>query len=303
MHALLRPSLRRLSLLAVALGATIVVTTGVSSAAPGIPARAPTGDPAALPPEASARAVARAVARADALSRAIGLPSGSHSVQRITDPSQRASFDEVTTRDDRGRPTAIMRLTTDGRLALAVALGLHESASSIDAGRATQLAEHLVSVADVPPQGSSRATKSSGAGGWIVSWPRVVDGAPVRGDGIRVGLWTDGAVHSISRSEQALAPRPAIVAPEDRARAAAAATVSSGFGTAAGDLREVRASLAWLSPNEAFGAAPGPASGVTTRLAWVVEFRATGALADRLTAIEIWLDAGTLAIIGGDVAE
>ena len=45
--------------------------------------------------------------------------------------------------------------------------------------------------------------------GWAIAWPRVADGIPVPGDGVRVDLWPDGRVHAVMRTERPLASRPA----------------------------------------------------------------------------------------------
>ena len=62
-----------------------------------------------------------------------------------------------------------------------------------------------------------------------------------------------------------------------------------------------RLELGWVAPNSAFDPTGPDAPGATLRLAWVVEARTSGALADSLRAVKLFFDAGTGALIGGDV--
>jgi hypothetical protein len=295
----IRFPLRRTLLLGFAVVAAGVMTTGVSTAAHPFAAGEPSSHAVTLPGTASARALERV----ESLGRALGLASGVRKVERVEDGFEHATYDQVTTTDARGRPSSIVRLTLDGRLALAVGLGLHESATRMDVATAVRRAGAVARAAGLTLVGAPRATPSSGAGGWSVSWPRVVDGVRVRGDGVRVALWSDGTFHSISAAEHPLAAHPEQPALEAQARAAATAFVAVRFGPAAPALGQSGATLAWVAPNDTFDAALPDAPAQTMRLAWVVEYRATGALAERVTAIEVWLDAATLAVIGGDVAE
>jgi hypothetical protein len=100
-----------------------------------------------------------------------------------------------------------------------------------------------------------------------------------------------------------------LAAPPDRltaepvARMAADRFVANRFGSSAGSLARPSAALLWVASNDTWDAIRPDAPGATARLAWVVTYRSAGALADRLTAIEVRLDAGSLDVIGGDVAE
>ena len=59
----------------------------------------------------------------------------------------------------------------------------------------------------------------------------------------------------------------------------------------------------WIAPNDAFAPGGADAPAATLRLAWVVTFGTTGALADRLHGVAVYVDAGDGTILGGDVAE
>jgi hypothetical protein len=294
-----RLSLRRFLLLGLAVvGASLVSATLSSAAHPFV-----AGEPSTQAVTLAADASVRALARAAAVGRALGLPAGAQAVQRIDDRFEHATYDEITTSDGRGRPVSIVRLGIDGRVSLAVGLGLHAAGRATDAAGAIRSATGAALAAGIEARGTPTAARSQAAGGWRVTWPRIVDGALVRGDGVRVAIWSDGSFHSISRTEHALAARPSAVASEAQARSAAGTFAAVRFGSAAASLQPVGASLVWVAPNDTWDAARPDAPDAVARLAWVVEYRATGALADRLIAIEVWLDAGSLAVIGGDVAE
>ena len=137
--------------------------------------------------------------------------------------------------------------------------------------------------------------------GWTLSWPRSVDGVPVPGDGVRLDLWSDGRMHALVRTERPLAARPSTILDEATARARSTAILLTVFGDRADQVAIATLALAWVAPNSAFDPTGPDAPGTTLRLAWVVEARTSGPLADGLRAVRLYLDAGTGALIGGDV--
>lgn len=293
-----RFTFRRTLLAAAAVAAGVLVTTSASTAShPFVAGESSTVE---LPLGAAERAAA--AANAARVAAALGLTDGTPTVKRIDDRFDGETYDEVTLRDVGDRPVAVVRLGVDGRLVSAVALGLHDSTTLVSTEEAEQRARRFVGSAGFAPSGSPRTRPAQGAGGWLVTWPRVVADAPVRGDGVRVALWADGALHSLSRTEHRLAPVPPAVASDTEARIAADAFVGRRFAGAS-SLAFARLTRAWVFPNDTWDAALPDAPAATGRLAWVAEYRATGRLAERLVAIEVWVDAGTLAVIGGDVAE
>lgn len=299
MRRFVRLSPRRIIGLALAGLAVFLVSATGSTAAHPFVAGEPSTRQLSLPPSASARALTRATA----IGRALGLPAGAMSVRRIEDRLEHATYDEVTTSDAAGQSTSVVTLGAEGRLRAAVVLGLHPSSAEADPATAVSRASGIARAADLATAGRPIVDRSAGAGGWLVTWPRIVDGAPVRGDGTRVALWVDATFHSASTSEHPLAPAPSTAASSVVATQTADAFVRSRFGSAASSLAASGATLAWVAPNDTWDAARPDAPDATAQLAWIVEYRATGSLAERLVAIEVWLDAGTLEVIGGDVAE
>jgi hypothetical protein len=79
--------------------------------------------------------------------------------------------------------------------------------------------------------------------------------------------------------------------------------IENAFGSAGSSLRSTAVDEAWVAANGMFGATELDAPAETLRLAWVVRFEAEGALAERLHAVEVWIDEGDGHLLGGDVAE
>ena len=161
----------------------------------------------------------------------------------------------------------------------------------------------MARLAGLAPQGVPAVRPSTGAGGWAISWARRVAGVPVRGDGLRLALWPDGSFHGLVSSEQVLAPPPAATLPRPTAIVAADRALDRSLSGSRSDLVVAAADLAWIAPNDTFGPRAGDAPAATLRLAWVVRYEPRGALADRLRAVELWIDAGDGSLLGGDLAE
>jgi hypothetical protein len=293
-----RPFLGRRIALATAALAVMLATAAISNAH-GSPARdTPTSAASAA---ADAAPSASALRRAAALAQQLGLPTGTPSTRRVAEAFEPGMYDEITMADEHGRPVSLVRLAPDGTLALAARLGLHRSGRPLGEAAAIARARANARRAGVAVVGRAVTNASHGSAGWIISWPRVVDGVPVWGDGVRIGMWSDGMLHSLSRTERPLGPRPAVLADATRAASAADAFVRARFGPNAPSLATLSPTLAWVQPNDTWDAPRRDAE--PSRIAWIVEYRASGPLAERIAAIEIWLDAGSLELIGGDVAE
>lgn len=244
----------------------------------------------------------RALRRAAELSRAVGLPAGTRTVERLDDKFDHRVYDEVVARDRTGREVSIARFGVDGRVVMAVALGWHGSSAravgrDIAAARATGIARGAgVTVHGAP-------TVRTFSSGWSVHWPRVAGGVPVLGDGTRILLWADGSFHGLTVSERPLAAAPGRRIGGGQARQVAERTAAGRYGASVRDLAVQSTELAWVAPNDAWNAAAPDAPAETLRLAWVVTLRADGALAERLRGLQVWVDAGDGRIIGGDVLE
>jgi hypothetical protein len=262
------------------------------------------GGPSTRAVAADQSASDRALGRAKDVDRALGLGGIRQTVSRLDDRFDHRIYDEVVSFDARGREVALTRLDTDGRLLLAVRLGWTPgSGRAIAAPAVADKGAVIARAAGLTVDGKPEVHRSNGAGGWIVRWPRLVDGVPVRGDGVRVTVWSDGSFHAVTRTERPLAARPANALSAAAARAVAERIVAARFNDSADALDVLTVEQAWVAPNDTWDAARPDAPEATLRLAWIVRFESTGPLAERMRMLEFWLDAGDGALIGGDIVE
>jgi hypothetical protein len=294
---------RRLAPVAFAIAGTAVLIGGPGGPAPGDavdPYRA--GEPATvrsvLPAGAAARVRDRGLARA----RLIGVPVGTHTqVSRVHDRFSGTLVDELITTDARGRRLGIVRMDGDGRVTMAVRLGWQAPAGRrIDASAARSRATSLAKASGIAG-GGAPTVDAAPDGGWRVAWARVVGGVPVVGDGSVVTLFGDGTLHAAARRERPLAATPPTTLTAPAVERIARQRLATLLGPAIGDARIERQRLAWIAPNDTFDPKAPDAPDPVLRLAWVVEVRTAGSLADRLRALELYLDAGDGALLGGDL--
>jgi hypothetical protein len=246
----------------------------------------------------------RALSRAHDLARTLGFGGVRDTVTRLDDRFDHRVYDEIASFDAHDRQVGLTRLDTDGRLFLALQLGWSPGPGRpISAAAATDKAAAIARAAGLTTDGKPEILRSSGAGGWIVRWPRVVDGVDVRGDGTRVTVWPDGSFHAVARNERPLAARPATTLSADAARSAVERIVATRFKSSAADLAVVAVDQVWIAPNDTWDPARPDAPDALLRLAWVVRLQSRGSLADRMCMLEFWLDAGDGALIGGDIVE
>lgn len=234
---------------------------------------------------------------------AVGLPTGPRvAAARLEDRFAGHVLDEVVVTDESGRRQALVRMRGDGRVVAAVRIGwLARGARTLDEGaaaaRAGTHARALGLAVDGPP-----ALTRDVDGGWRASWGRAVGGIPVLGDGATVTLFADGTFHAAAERERPLAGAP--TAPLDQATAEERARrhIEAILGPADASLaRLVGLRLAWVAPNDTFDGAAPDAPDPVLRLAWVAAARTSGPLAERLRALELYVDAGDGALLGGDL--
>ncbi len=228
---------------------------------------------------------------------------GSTRVERVTNRFTATTYDEVTDLDAAGRPIALQRFDRAGRLVAAVRFGLPATArvAIVDSAGAAAAAGRLARTLGLGPAGSP-AVRRAGGGDWVVTWPRTVRGVPVRGDGLRVQVWSDSSLHVAIRTERPLADEPSRGLGATDARRLADAHLDAWFsGPDRAGLRLATPALAWVAPNDTFDGSAPDAPAPVLRLAWVVEVRTSGTLAGSLRALELYIDAGDGRLIGGDV--
>ncbi len=290
----------RLALPAMALGATLVIGVSAGQAADPVVA----GDRSTQPVAAPTDHLARAEARGRSLDAALGIPSVSHRARRLDDAFEHRTYDEVSSFDAAGREVAISRFELDGSVAMAVALGWKPGAGrTVDGPGATARGRAFALAAGLAPGGPPDVRRSAASGGWSITWQRLVDGVPVRGDGTRISLWPDGSFHGLTRTDRPLAAAPSRSMTPAAARVAAGGLVAGRLGAAASDLRLVGVERAWVARNDAFDPVRADARAETLRLAWIARYDSHGALVDRLRSVELWIDAGDGSLLGGDLVE
>lgn len=293
-------SRRRLALAGLAISGLLSIGGSAGQAADPFVA----GGRSTRPLPAAADDLARVRARGQALAASLGLPGVSQRVQRLDDQFEHRTYDEITSLDATGHEVAITRLELDGSVAMAVSLGWHPAGGrALDGPAAAARAESFARAAGLTPSGRRDVRQSAGAGGWSISWQRVVNGIPVRGDGVRLALWPDGALHGLTRTERPLAPAPLRVLDADAARSAASALVGARIAGSSAALRVAAVEQVWVAPNDTFGGARVDAPAETLRLAWAVRFDAQVPLAERYRSVEVWVDAGDGHLLGGDLVE
>ncbi len=257
-------------------------------------ARAPVG----------AAGAAVAAIRAARDGRALGLPNGSKAaVENVTDRFLGVTYTEVTASDPTAGPVAMTRYDAGGQLLAAIRFGWHASSGPALGSPAAAEARAKALLRGIGLGRDLAATVGSASdGGWIARWPRSVAGVPVMGDGVTVSLFADGTLRSIARSERPLSAAPAATLPEGEARRLANDRLDGWLRPAdRAQARIVSVAPAWVAPNDAFAPAGPDAPAPVLRLAWVVTVRTDGALAERFRALEMYLDAGDGALLGGDL--
>ncbi len=245
-----------------------------------------------------------ALTHAAAVRSRLGLPDPATSrVERVVDRFDGTTYDEVTDTDRSGQAVQLHRFDARGRLVGGVAFGWQAAGGPpmANAAAARARGNHLAKDLGLDAAGTPDVRKDADDTGWTLTWPRVVDGVPVVGDGVRLDLWPDGRMHAVVRAERPLAARPATTLDEAAARARATEALATLFGSRSSQVEIAAIALGWVAPNSAFDPTGPDAPGATLRLAWIVEARTSGDLADGLRAVKLYLDAGTGSLIGGDV--
>ena len=263
------------------------------------------GERAIVTSAADADLAARVDHRVAGLERALGLAStAGRRLAVVDDRFHQRRVDEVTYLDQRGRPIGLVRLAPDGHLVAAVRLGYRDTYAlgHLGAASAVSRARSLAdSVGLTPPATSPNVRGMMNGTLWAVSWPRVVVGVPVDGDGLTVRLWRSGDLHSVTLGERPL-DQPQSTLSAERARAALDALLP-GVMSAERRSDGVVGSpvLRWVAANDRFRPDGADAPAPSLRLAYVFEMRFSGESAELIRSVTFWIDAETAGLIGGDV--
>lgn len=244
---------------------------------------------------------ARARDRAAGLARALGLrglPAEPHTVR---DTMRGRTVDEVSLTEGQRHTGLIVHDTRTGRpVAVAnLAWTPGDEAPRTDRAAAPAAAQRLIRAAGLAvPSGTPNVRWDDAAGAWEVAWSRQVAGIPAPADGLIVRLRPGGALASLSAQESALADAPASPITAD-----AAVAIATTFATDRGldrldGFTVDDEGLAWSEPN---GFVSGAATfEPTLRLCRVVRLAFVVAGGSSPSLIELRIDAGSGAIVGGD---
>jgi hypothetical protein len=245
--------------------------------------------------------------RVAGLERALGLSgTAGRRFAVVDDRFQQRRVDEVTYLDQRGRPIGLVRLTPDGRLVAAVRLGYRDAFAlgQLDAAAAVSRARSLTASLGVAPPPTSPSVRPMMNGTlWAVSWPRVVAGVAVIGDGLTVRLWRSGDLHSVTVGERPLEQPQGTISAE-RARAALEDLLPGIVSAERRSDGVVGAPvLRWVAANDRFRPSGADAPASSLRLAYVFEMRFAGVSATLIRSVTFWIDAETAELIGGDLLQ
>jgi hypothetical protein len=291
-----------------AIVACLVVTAGRMIAAPqpsGGFAQTAVDEPTRFETALDANSEAVVLVRAGKTRDALGFPVGArHTIKHVRDGFEQAEYDEVSEVDAAGRLTSVAQFDAQGQLRAAVRLDSGPRAGvNVTREAAIRSAQRSAVAAGLAVDTPSAADVDEANGGWTISWARQQDGVRVRGDETRIHLWSDGRIQSLARVTHDLASPPVRRIGSDQARQVASATVDQWFAGRNSGHTIQGMDLEWVEPNGAFDPARITDSAQPYRLAWVANVKPTGAAANYVWLMTLYVDAGDGSIIGGDVVE
>ncbi len=242
---------------------------------------------------------------ADKARDGFGFPVGVKKAGRhVHDGFQNSDYDEVSEVDSNGQPLALTQIDGAGRLLTAVRFDIPTpSIVRVTGDAATKTAQRGLAASGLTVAGQGRTDSDSVLGGWNVHWDRIADGVTVRGDETRVHLWTDGRIQGVARVEHQLAPAPAHRISQSDARKMVTRQIDQWSGKAGVGYTVTGMDLEWVGPNAAFDASKLNDAPAPYRLSWVANVKPSGATAEYIQLITLYVDAGDGTIIGGDVVE
>jgi hypothetical protein len=289
-----------------AIAAALVATSGfVAAARPAVAPAVETGtEPIRYEAPLGAKAEAIVLAKAEEVRDSLDFPPGKgRGAKHVRDGFSRAEYDEVTDTDTAGGVLSITQFDERG-LRLAVRLDKPgQSRAPVSRDGAVKAADQAARRLGMTIDSVATVDSDSTGAGWVVRWSRVVGGAPVRGDEIRVVVRPDGKIASLARAEHQLAPAPAERIGSSRALSIAQATLDGWSAQGESDFEIKGAALQWVEPNGIFDPALAGAVAGPYRQAWVVTVQPGGVAASRVRLIALYFDAADGTLIGGDTVE
>ena len=236
---------------------------------------------------------------------ALGFPAGAaRSGRHVKDGLQDAEYDEVADLDSAGQPISLTQFDGRGRLVTAVRFDLPPGLSAkVTSDQASKAAQGVLARSGLTPSGKARVEANPVAGGWDVHWPRIEAGFPVRGDETSLHVWQDGRVQSVARVEHQLSTLPSKRLGQADAHDVVTHQFDAWFAGRGSGYSVQNMDLQWVEPNAAFDPSKVGAPPTPYRLAWVADATPSGAAAEVIRQITLYVDAGNGTVIGGDVVE
>ena len=244
-------------------------------------------------------------AREDTARAALGFTKGAkRSGRHVHDGLQASDYDEISELDAKGQPSSLVQFDTKGDLVAAVRFDSPVSSSGVvSADSATKTARKSLQGVGLASDGNPQTRLDDASGGWAVQWQRTSAGHTVRGDETLVRLGADGRIQSVAAVQHGLAAVPASPLAQADARAVVARQCDAWFSGKGSGYNVGAMDLQWVGPNAAFDGMKLDSESDPYRLAWVVNVVPTGAAADSTRLVTLFVDAGSGAVIGGDVVE
>ena len=243
--------------------------------------------------------------RARAARDTLGFPVGVRRAGRhVQDGIQHVEYDEVDELDAAGNPVSLTQLDGSGRLRVAVRFDESpHPASRIAREQAIQAAQRGAVSAGLAVGGPAHIDADVATDGWTVRWTRIQNGIAVRGDETRVQVRPDGHIQSLARVEHQLAAEPSQRLNAAQARTIVSRQTDQWFAATGSGYTVETMDMEWVGPNGAFDASKPIDSQPVYRLAWVANVKPSGAVAQYLWMVTLYLDAGDGSLLGGDFVE
>ena len=256
------------------------------------------GDPIVQPlPEATPEAQAVASAAAG-LTGSLGLEGSPAPPVREQDLRTGQAYDRVEYTLADGTPGATVEV--DPATGLPILIVRYDQPEGWDTPATTPVTaadrgRGFVAAAGLPaPSGAMNVSWDEGMGSWQVSWPRTASGYAVPGDGVFVNVFRGGQFAGLSVFDSPLAAIPVTLITPAQARSAALAAVTRSR-TARG-ITAATPVVEWRAPNNLFDPTKSDAPDYTLVLVYRVPLTIDG---DEPLSIDVFVDAGTGAVVGG----
>ena len=284
------------------IGAAVLALVSAGTALGGAPDGWRAGQDPRRPLPLSAADAAQARARAAALGRALGLAGQPEDPARELDRFAGREIDS-TALSDHGRRTAVMiHDVASGRVRAVANLAWRpeDDRPLLDRAGVAVAARGLAAAAGVRAPAAAPAIQwDEASDAWEARWPRIVEGVPIPSNDLVVRVRRSGQLASLSAPESPLAAAPPSRIPAARAEAVARAFATTHGLERLGKLTVSAQGLAWVEANAYVDPGAADAPDPTLRLCQVVRLTLPPA-ADGPRLIELYVDAGSGDIVGGD---